>query len=139
MNKSAAQPTLLSDIFTSKGDVEYVFKFLSPPNRVQFRVLSQLTFPTQLLVSGLLIRPTFQLHHLSFPQLSSAPPSVTCPLWSLTHHCVTRAPPRRRTHWEVFLQGTQMERGKESLLAGLTHYLSTLSLVSTGCNVVVFS
>lgn len=98
-------------------------------SRIQSRVLSQPTSPIQQWVSGLRTPQAFRPRHLSFPQPSSAPPSVTCHLWSLTRRWASgiRAPPRRRTHWEASLP---MEKGRESLLVGWTHCLSTLSLVS---------
>ncbi|MEQ2166380.1 hypothetical protein GOODEAATRI_027385, partial [Goodea atripinnis] len=97
------------------------------PKKVS-EVLSPPTFLTRPLAFGLLTHRAFQLRHPSFPQPSSAPLSVIWPLWGLTHRCGTKAPPKRRTHWEAFLQGPQMEKAKESLLVGSTRCLSTLFL-----------
>lgn len=104
-------------------------------SRIQSRVLSPPTSPIRRWVSGLRTLQTFQLLHPSFPQPSSAPPSLTFPLWSLTRRWAsgTRVPPMRRTHWEASPRGPQMEkRRRESQLAGWTRCLSTLFLVSRG-------
>ncbi|TMS22608.1 Zinc finger CCCH domain-containing protein 7B [Larimichthys crocea] len=55
------------------------------------------------------------------------PPSVTCPLWSLTRRWAsgTRAPPRRRTHWEASLR---MEKGRQGVAAGGLDSLSEYTL-----------
>lgn len=104
-------------------------------SRIQSKVPSPPTSLIQQWVSDPLTPRAFQPLHPSSPRPSSALPSTTCLLWSLTHRWAggTRTPPRRRTYWEASARGPQMEKGRwESRPAGWTRCQSTHFLVSKG-------
>lgn len=100
-----------------------------PPTRIQSKVLYPPIFPTQRWVSGPHILQAFRPLPRNFPLPSSAPPSTTWPLWSLTHCWAggIRPPPRRRTLREA---SQHMEKTNRVWRPAVwTHCLSTPFLV----------